>query len=342
MAIINVVKWDTNNHRLLVWKYPSKALSTWTQLVVNDSQEAWLVHEGNYEGPFEAGRHVLSTENLPVLSGVLNLPFGDSPFTAEVWFISKTEVLDLRWGTPQPMQLMDPVYGVLLPVQACAQYGLRVTDGRRLLAKLVGTASFFTADTLNSNFHGMISSRIKTFISEKIVRERIPIFELSAQLENLSEQLPLKLNETLAEYGLEIVRFNLISVTVPEDDKSVKDLKDILAQKAKLSVLGSNYQQVRSFDVLEGAAKNEGGTAGALLGVGMGTAFSGAMLGAGGSPSVLNTNPPQAVAAIAPAPGAGVLSMPEKIRMLKELAELKQAGVLTEEEFQEQKRKILQ
>lgn len=76
MAIIDLVKWDTNNPRLLVWKFPSQELSTWTQLVVNDSQEAWLVHEGHYEGPFEVGRHVLSTENIPVISNLLNLPFG--------------------------------------------------------------------------------------------------------------------------------------------------------------------------------------------------------------------------------------------------------------------------
>ena len=98
------------------WKFPSKELSTWTQLVVNDSQEAWLVHEGNYEGPFEAGRHVLSTENLPGISAALGLPFGQStPFTCEVWFVSKTEVLDLKWGTIEPMQLMDPVYGISCP-----------------------------------------------------------------------------------------------------------------------------------------------------------------------------------------------------------------------------------
>ena len=202
MAIIDLVKWDTNNPRLLVWKFPSQELSTWTQLVVNDSQEAWLVHEGHYEGPFEVGRHVLSTENIPVISNVLNLPFGgSSPFTAEVWFVAKTEVLDLKWGTMVPMQLMDPVYGVLLPVRAFAQYGLHVVDGRRLLAKLVGTASMYTADQLNNNFRGAITSRIKSFISELIIKEKIPIFELSAHLDDISQGLPAKLDETLALCG---------------------------------------------------------------------------------------------------------------------------------------------
>lgn len=344
MAVIDLVKWDTNNPRLLVWKYPSSELSTWTQLIVNDTQQAWLVHEGNYEGPFNAGRHVLSTENLPILSKVLNLPFGGkSPFTSEVWFVTKKEVLDLKWGTMQPMQLMDPVYGVLLPVRAFSQYGIRIVNGRKLLAKLVGTASMFTADQINNYFRGAISSRIKSYISEHIVQKKIPIFELSAHLEDMSQELPQQLNETLAGYGVEIVRFNLMSISVPEDDSSVKELKSMLAQKAKLNVLGGNYQQVRSFDVLEGAAHNEG-TAGAFLGVGMGAAFNNTIFGggAGGGSPVLNTNPPPAGNATSAPQPKPAMSMAEKISTLKQLAELLKAGILTETEFQEEKRKILQ
>ena len=151
---------------------------------------------------------------------------------------------------------------------------------------------FRSADQLNTNFKGAISSQIKSYISELIIREKIPIFELSAHLESISQALPEKLNQTLAEYGLEIVRFNLMSISVSEDDPSVKQLKEMLTQKAQLTVLGSNYQQVRSFDVLEGAANNNG-TAGAFLGVGVGAAFNNTMFG--GAP-IMNTYPPTAVA----------------------------------------------
>ena len=114
-----------------------------------------------------------------------------------------------------------------------------------------------------------------------------------------------------------------------------QELMDMLAQKAKLSVLGGNYQQVRSFDVLEGAAHNNA-AAGAFMGVGMGMGagfnmFGGAP-GAAGAPAVLNTQG---------APAEKKLSMAEKISMLKELGELRTSGILTEEEFQEQKRRIL-
>ena len=45
MAIVEVVKYD-GNPDVLVWKYPSQELGTWTQLIVNESQEAVLYKGG--------------------------------------------------------------------------------------------------------------------------------------------------------------------------------------------------------------------------------------------------------------------------------------------------------
>lgn len=327
MAIIDIVKWDTNNHELLVWKFPSEELSTWTQLIVNDSQEAWLVHEGIYEGPYRTGRHILSTENIPLITEALKLPFGGrTPFTSEVWFVTKTEILNLKWGTIEPMQLTDPIYGMLLPVRAFSQYGLKITNGRKLLATLVGTANVLTSNYLNESFRGIFSSKIKSYISDLILKKKIPIFELSSHLEEISDALPQKLNEILSEYGIEIIRFNLISINVPENDASVIELKNILAQKTKLHILGNNYQQVRSFDILENAAGSDG-ISGAFLGMG-------AVSNVFGHNNILSTTPPSATT-------SSNLTMSEKIKILKELAELKNSGILTEEEFNNQKNYIL-
>ena len=88
MAIIDLVK-RSGSPNLLAWKFQSEELSTWTQLVVNELQEAYLVRGGVYVGPFGAGRHTLSTENLPFLRTVIGIPFGGkSPSTAEVWCVN--------------------------------------------------------------------------------------------------------------------------------------------------------------------------------------------------------------------------------------------------------------
>src|ERR1700676_3160425 len=99
MAKLDLVKWDAQSDASVVWKCPSQELSTWTQLIVNESQEAFLVRGGVYEGPFGAGRHTLSTENVPVIRSLFGLPFGGrSPFTAEVWYVNKATNLNVKWG----------------------------------------------------------------------------------------------------------------------------------------------------------------------------------------------------------------------------------------------------
>lgn len=255
--IIDLVKWDTRNPKLLAWKFPSQELSTWTQLIVNETQEAYLVSGGVYEGPYEGSRHTLSTQNIPILRNLLGIPFGgQSPFTAEVWYINKAAILDLKWGTPDPIQLKDPLYGVMVPVRAFGQYGIRIRDGKKFLLKLVGTLPSFDAESLNNYFKGIFVRKTKTLISETIIQKKISVLDISMYLDEISDSLRNLFAEELDQYGIEIVRFDVMSISVPEDDPSVISLKAALARRAELGILGNNYQQARSFDVLEAAAKN--------------------------------------------------------------------------------------
>ena len=98
MAIIEVVKYD-GPPDVFAWRYPNQELGTWTQLIVHETQEAILYKGGQALDSFAAGRHTLSTANIPILSNLINLPFGGkSPFTAEVWFVNKLRSLDVKWG----------------------------------------------------------------------------------------------------------------------------------------------------------------------------------------------------------------------------------------------------
>ena len=118
MAIVEVVKYN-GKPDVLAWKYPNEELGTWTQLIVNESQEAVLVKGGKVFDVFGSGRHTLETANIPILNKIINLPFGGrSPFTAEVWYINKGYNLDIKWGTPSPVQIQDPKYGIFVPVRA--------------------------------------------------------------------------------------------------------------------------------------------------------------------------------------------------------------------------------
>lgn len=277
MPIIDVVKWDPLENDEYAWKFRSQELSTWTQLIVNESQEAVLVRGGQMEGPFGPGRHTLSTENLPVLSKLINLPFGRSPFTAEVWFTNRTMPLDVKWGTSDPIQLQDPKYNVMLPVRAFGQYGVQIENTRKFLTKLVGTTRSFSREHLVSHFRGLILTRVKDCIARTIVRDRITVVEIAAHLNVISATLEQEMAEALEEFGLRIVNFFVNSITTPEDDPAVIRLKAALAKRAEMDILGFTYQQERSFDTMERAASNEGGSIAPLMGAGMGLGMGVAM-----------------------------------------------------------------
>lgn len=295
MAIIEVVKFE-GHPDALAWKYTNDELGTWTQLIVNESQEAVLYKGGKVCDLFTAGRHTLETANIPILNKLVNLPFGgESPFSAEVWFINKNYALDIKWGTPSPIQMQDPKYKVFIPLRSYGQFGIQVIDSKKFLIKLVGTQTEFSQDSLQRYFKGLYLTNVKDAISSYLLKNNVSALEMNAYLIELSEHIKNKMVPIFDEFGIQLVNFFVNDISIPEDDSAVIQLKAALAKKAEMDILGYDYAQERSFDTLLGAATNQGSTQSALMGAGLGLGM-GAGIGSafGGSMSnltnVLNLN----------------------------------------------------
>jgi membrane protease subunit (stomatin/prohibitin family) len=283
MAIVDVVKYN-GTPDVFAWKYPSEELGTWTQLIVNEAQEAVLFKSGVALDVFGSGRHTLDTDNIPILNNIINLPFGGrSPFAAEVWFINKVFSLDIKWGTATPIQIQDPKYGVFVPVRSFGQFGIRIDDSKKFLLKLVGTLSVFDTKNLVNFFRGLFITKSKDTLSSYIVHKQISVVEINAYLDEISGYMKERIEPILEEYGIKLVNFYVNDISVPEDDPAVKKLKEALAKRAEMNIIGYNYQQERTFDTLEGAAKNpsagSAGFMGAGIGLGMGAGIGGSISG---------------------------------------------------------------
>ena len=154
MALIDIVK---HEHQLgeIVYKFPSCDLALGSQLIVEPGQTAFFVKRGKIYDQFSEGGYTLSTYNIPLLSQLINLPFGgETPFQAEVWFVSMINRLEMRWGTETPILLEDPKYKIIVPVRSNGQYGLKISDPRLFLETLIGNMSVFTADKISQYFKG--------------------------------------------------------------------------------------------------------------------------------------------------------------------------------------------
>lgn len=137
MALIDVIKCEGEDSSL-IWRHPAQDFNTSSQLIVHESQEAVLFRDGMALDTFGPGRYTLETQNIPVLNKLVNLPTGgESAFHCEVYFINKTVQMALRWGTDARVRFLDPLTGVPLEIGAYGEMNLQVSDGRRLLEKLV-------------------------------------------------------------------------------------------------------------------------------------------------------------------------------------------------------------
>ena len=248
MAIIEVCKYN-GGPDVFAWKYPSEELGTWTQLIVNESQEAILYSNGQALDVFATGRHIVSTDNIPLLNKIINLPPGDRlPFIAEVWYINKAYTIDIKWGTPSPIQLHDPRYKVLVPLRSFGQFGIKVSDSKRFLSKLAGSLPGFDKENVLKFFRGIYLAKFTESVSSYLVKNEISVLEISVNMDDLSEYLKEKFLPTLDEYGISLLNFQINNVNVPEDDPVVKKLNAALIKRAEMEILGHDNIQEQSSD----------------------------------------------------------------------------------------------
>lgn len=270
MALIDVVKWEANSKEI-VHKFASEDLRLGTQLVVYPGQTAFFVKGGVIADTFESGTYTIKSENIPILNKLINIPFGgDSPFKAEVWFVNRLAVLDTKWGTATPIQLEDPKYGVIVPVRAFGQYGLKVADPRLLLETLVGNMATFSVDKIDSYFKGKMMSFFANLVSDKITKDNISILNINSHLSDMSDFVRMNVDKEFAKFGLCLADFNIMSINVPEEDASFKKLKEAKELAAQINIAGRDvYQMERTFNVMDKAAANEG-IGGGIMGAGVG------------------------------------------------------------------------
>jgi membrane protease subunit (stomatin/prohibitin family) len=290
MALIQIVEYDPklDPANVFAWRYvdpknPARSdeLGNWTQLIVQESQEAILFRDGQALDRFGPGRYTLSTDNIPILGKLLRLPTGgESPFKASVWFVNKLHVLDVKWGTAHPLQLRDPEYKIPIPVRAYGQFGVRIDDARKFLVKLVGARPMLDREILVESFRGLILNRIGDLIASYLVKKKINVFEVSAWLGEMADESVTRLESVFDDYGIEVVNFYVGSVNVPEDDPAVVDIRKAMSERARMELVGYDYRQMRSFDAMEKLAGNGGAGGNPLMGAGLGL---GVGMGAGGA-----------------------------------------------------------
>ena len=379
MAITEVLKYEGDNSTF-IWKHPSEDFNSLTQLIVHESQEAIFFMNGQALDLFGPGRYTLETQTIPLLTRFLNRITGDpSPFHSEVYFINKAEQMAIKWGTDSKVQYIDPQYGFPISIGVSGEMSLRVEDSRKFLIKLVGTEDFLGQQKLVSFFRAFLMTRVKTYIAQYMKNNAVSIFEIDEHLTAFSDALHKLLTPDFLGYGIALERFLVTNVVKPEGDKQYERFKDLhfrqyadiaeaklrqqtdliyaqteaqkvvidsQAQATKRAQEGYTYAQERGFDVAERVAQNEAVGQFTNLGVGLGT-----MAGVGGAvggmvSGVVNTAMNETLQPVPPVQTVQPAAQPvDEMAAFKAKVEklnvLKEAGIITDDEFAKIKAELL-
>ena len=374
MALIDVLKYDGPNN-VLVWKWRpqdrgkrrfellggkrdyderQEEIRWGSQLVVNQSQIAVFVKGGQIADIFAAGTYTLSTNNLPILVSIISLPFGlSSPFKAEVYYINKAVAMDTQFKLP-PFNMIEPNFRVPIPVTSRGSFAVKVGEARQFLSKIIGTMPDLEADQLKDYFRGVIVENVKAAITRIAKEQKISPFELEATVMEVSDSVKDTIAHTLEKYGLKLDLFNIEGVSIVDDDPRVKNvveeyqrlMSEDIGERMRLRRRAENidvYKIERQFDTTDKAAENmggglggdTGGILGTIVSMGMAQPLASTMAGVMGNALNNQTTQPQAP------PKTEHLDEDKIFKKLKDLNDLKAAGILTEEEFTEKKKELL-
>jgi membrane protease subunit (stomatin/prohibitin family) len=291
--LIDIIEWVDDSRHTIAWRFPRyhNQIKNGAQLIVRPGQMAVFVHRGEIADTFEPGHYELTTDNLPILSTIMGWKYGfDSPFKAEVYFVSTRQITELKWGTPNPIMLRDPDFGPIR-LRAFGTYSLRCSDPKALLRELIGTDQSFEADEITELMRSIIISTLATILGES----KVAALDLASNYREFSERLRRAALERVDdEYGLDIPQLDIVNISLPEE---VEKALDTRTSMGVISDMGA-YQQFQMGKAMTTAAENPapGGGASAGMGLGMGMAMANEMMRgrgmSGGAPGAPPPPPP--------------------------------------------------
>ncbi|MBL8955712.1 MAG: SPFH domain-containing protein [Myxococcaceae bacterium] len=321
----------------IIYKYPEHNVRMMTQLTVAADEVALFVKDGQVVGQLGPGRHQLDSSNVPFLGALLDKFTGGNLFIAEIYFVTMREFPSIKFGGPIG-EMRDPDSGLGIGAMVYGDFSLKVTEPQKLVVGLVGMRKASNDDFLGW-FKNQVLKVTRDRIAELIVKKKWPLLDVTsgAFTEEIEVEVVAGCKPHVDPYGLTIIRFGNFTVSIkPEDEATLKKLtKDVAYSR-----LAGGFQQYAQGQAMLGAAEGMSkgggeGAGGALQGMGMGMGFGMANMFA----NQQQQNNAQAAAAQAQAAQTGAGR--SVLDRLKELNELKVAGLITEEEFAAKKAELM-
>ncbi len=269
---IDVIEYMDESGKEMVHRIPDRGPGDFrmgSQVVVRESQAAVFFRDGKAMDVFGAGRHTITTGNMPVLTSLLKLGTGGkTPFQAEVYYVSTRQYLDQKWGTPEPITLRDSDFGIVR-LRAFGTYAMQIQDPQLFVAKIVGTQGIYETRQIEGHLRSIVITKMTDLLGEL----GKPVLDLPALYEEIGAGVKAKVQDDFGAVGIELRALYVNNISLPEAVQQAID------ERASIGALGGMdaYMKASAAKAMRDAAQQEGGAAGAGIGLGAGVGMGAAM-----------------------------------------------------------------
>jgi excisionase family DNA binding protein len=297
--LIEIIQWNEDARDVLSWRFPDedKEIKNGAQLVVRESQVAQFVYLGQFGDTFGPGTHTLTTDNIPVLTTLKGWKYGfESPFKADVYYVSNRLFVGNPWGTSNPVMLRDQDFGIVR-LRAFGRYDFRITDHKLFLREVAGTDAEFRIE----EFADAMRSRIVSVFSDALATSKIPALNAATQYSELGEALLPLINPALqGRYGIQLDSFIVENISLPPEVEQAID------KRSSMAAVG-NLNDFVKYQMAQGLEQGGGGAGGFASEMAVGWAMAQQMMQQPGG--ILNQSTP--AAAPSPVTAGQVAAIPD-------------------------------
>ena len=313
---LDVIEYEDKSNKLVVSKYRRESgnneLKQGSKIIVRESQNAVFLKEGKIADILQPGTYSLKTENFPILTSLQAFPYMFvSPVIADVYFVSTRQFIDNKWATKNPIVKRDSDFN-MVRIRALGKFAFRIADVAVFMREIFGTKGIVMTYDIVEYLSSMVTEAFATTVGET----SMSVLDLASKYRNLSNAIQEKLNEQAQKIGVQFSDIFVENLSLPEEVEKLIDEQSGIGMAKRDMETFMQYQTARA---MRDASKQKGGLAGLGAGMALGNTMAQSIYDS-------STSSKQGKS---------------KAEQLRELKSLFDDGILTQDEFDSEKKKIL-
>ncbi|MFI3215082.1 MAG: SPFH domain-containing protein [Eubacteriales bacterium] len=313
---LDVIEYEDTSNKLIVSKFRRESgnneLKQGSKVIVRESQNAIFLKGGQIADVLSPGTYPLNTENMPVLSSLKAFPYlFVSPIISNLYFVSTRQFINNKWATKNPIMKRDSDMN-MVRVRSFGKYAFRIVDTTTFMREIFGTKGIVMSYDIVEYLSSMVTEAFSTIVGET----KMSVLDLASSYRTLSVEIQTKLNEQIKNIGIQFSDIIIENISLPDEVEKLIDEQSGIAMAKKDMDSFMQYQTARA---MRDASLQDGGIAGLGAGLALGNTMAQSVQSISGTTTQSNS----------------------KVEQLRELKGLLDEGILTQEEFDSEKKSIL-